>query len=90
MVRLGELAEEPVQRVEDAVNVGDEVSVMVIEVDRLGRINLSRRAVLQGLTPEAALASAPQNSEGDRGGRPNFADRRPNFQRGPGGPPRRN
>ena len=90
LVRLGELAEEPVQRVEDAVNVGDEVSVMVIEVDRLGRINLSRRAVLQGLTPEAALASAPQNSEGDRGGRPNFADRRPNFQRGPGGPPRRN
>ena len=90
LVRLSELAEEPVQRVEDAVNVGDEVSVMVIEVDRLGRINLSRRAVIQGLTPEAALASAPQNNDGDRGGRPNFTDRRPNFQRGPGGPPRRN
>ena len=90
LVRLSELAEEPVQRVEDAVNVGDEVSVMVIEVDRLGRINLSTRAVIQGLTPEAALASAPQNNDGDRGGRPNFTDRRPNFQRGPGGPPRRN
>ena len=90
LVRLSELADEPVQRVEDAVNVGDEVSVMVIEVDRLGRINLSRRAVIQGLTPEAALASAPQNNDGDRGGRPNFTDRRPNFQRGPGGPPRRN
>jgi polyribonucleotide nucleotidyltransferase len=90
LVRLGELAEEPVQRVEDAVQVGDEVSVMVIEVDRLGRINLSRRAVLAGLTPEAALASAPPSGDGDRGGRPNFGDRRPNFQRGPGGPPRRN
>ena len=90
LVRLGELAEEPVQRVEDAVNVGDEVSVMVIEVDRLGRINLSRRAVLAGLTPEEALASAPPSGDGDRGGRPNFGDRRPNFQRGPGGPPRRN
>ncbi len=92
LVRLGELAEEPVQRVEDAVNVGDEVSVMVIEVDRLGRINLSRRAVLAGMTPEEALATAPPSGDGgDRGGRPNFGDRRPNFQqRGPGGPPRRN
>ena len=90
LVRLGELAEDPVQRVEDTVNVGDEVSVMVIEVDRLGRINLSRRAVLAGLTPEEALATAPPSGDGDRGGRPNFGDRRPNFQRGPGGPPRRN
>ncbi len=97
LVRLGELAEEPVQRVEDAVQVGDEVSVMVIEVDRMGRLNLSRRAVLAGLTPEAALASAPQGND-DRGGRPSFGggDRRPEFRRGPGGPggpggpPRRN
>ena len=73
-------------RVEDAVNIGDMVKVMVIEVDRLGRVNLSRRAVLQGLTPEAALASAPP-SNGDGGGRPGFdRDRRPNFPRG--GPPR--
>ncbi len=90
LVRLGELAEEPVQRVEDAVQVGDEVSVMVIEVDRLGRINLSRRAVLAGMTPEEALATAPPSGDGNRGDRPNFGDRRPNFQRGPGGPPRRN
>ena len=39
LVRLGELAEEPVARVEDAVNIGDMVKVMVIEVDRLGRVN---------------------------------------------------
>ena len=85
LVRLGELAEEPVARVEDAVNIGDMVKVMVIEVDRLGRVNLSRRAVLQGLTPEAALASAPpSNDGGDRGGRPEFR------RNGPprGGPPR--
>ena len=89
LVRLGELAETPVGRVEDAVQVGDEVTVMVIEVDRLGRVNLSRRAVLQGLTPEAALASAPQSNGGGGGGRPGFGDRRPDFRRGPGGPPRR-
>ena len=87
LVRLGELAEEPVARVEDAVNIGDSVQVMVIEVDRLGRINLSRRAVLQGLTPEAALASAPPSNGGGGGGRPGFdRDRRPDFRRG--GPPR--
>jgi polyribonucleotide nucleotidyltransferase len=48
LVRLPDLAEEPVERVEDAVAVGDEVTVMVIEIDRMGRVNLSRRAVLQG------------------------------------------
>ena len=80
LVRLNELAEEPVGRVEDAVQIGDEVRVMVIEVDRLGRINLSRRAVLQGLTAEMALATAPAQPNGggprggdrDRGGRPDF------------------
>ena len=67
------------------MNIGDEVRVMVIEVDRLGRINLSRRAVLQGLTPEMALATAPAqpNGGGPRGG---DRDRRPDFRRG--GPPR--
>ncbi len=84
LVRLGELAEEPVARVEDAVNIGDEVRVMVIEVDRLGRINLSRRAVLQGLTPEMALATSPQSNGGGRPG--GDRDRRPDFRRG--GPPR--
>ncbi len=87
LVRLGELAEEPVARVEDAVQIGDEVRVMVIEVDRLGRINLSRRAVLQGLTPEMALATAPAQPNGGGGPR-NGGDRggRPDFRRN--GPPR--
>ncbi len=87
LVRLGELAEEPVARVEDAVQIGDEVKVMVIEVDRLGRINLSRRAVLQGLTPEMALATAPAQPNGGGGPR-NGGDRggRPDFRRN--GPPR--
>jgi polyribonucleotide nucleotidyltransferase len=48
LMRLADISEEPVQRVEDAVAVGDEVTVTVIEVDRMGRINLSRRALSQG------------------------------------------
>ena len=75
LVRISELADRPVERVEDVVNIGDEITVMVIEVDRMGRVNLSRRAVLQGLSPAEAMAS---------GGGPGGPPGRPGF----GGPPR--
>ena len=52
LVRIGELADYRVPTVEDVVNVGDEIEVMVLEIDNLGRINLSRRAVLDGTEPE--------------------------------------
>ena len=52
LVRIGELADYRVPTVEDVVNVGDEIEVMVLEIDNLGRINLSRRAVLDGTGPE--------------------------------------
>jgi polyribonucleotide nucleotidyltransferase len=48
LVRIGELADYRVDTVEDVVKVGDEIMVMVTEIDNLGRINLSRRAVLEG------------------------------------------
>ena len=79
LVRLPDLAEEPVRRPEDVVNMGDEVMVMVIEVDDLGRVNLSRRAVLEGMTLEEAREASKQaqmsavggrGGERDRGGRP--------------------
>jgi DNA polymerase III epsilon subunit family exonuclease len=47
LVRIGELADYHVPTVEDVVSVGDEVMVMVIEVDRQGRVNLSRKAAMQ-------------------------------------------
>ena len=47
LVHISELADYQVPSVEDVVKVGDEVMVMVTEIDRLGRINLSRRAVFQ-------------------------------------------
>ncbi len=52
LVRIGELADYHVPSVEDVVSVGDEIQVMVIEIDNMGRINLSRRAVLAGETGE--------------------------------------
>ncbi len=47
MVHISELADYRVPSVEDVVKVGDEIMVMVTEIDRMGRVNLSRRAVLQ-------------------------------------------
>jgi polyribonucleotide nucleotidyltransferase len=57
LVRIGELADYHVPSVEDVVSLGDEIMVKVIEVDNLGRINLSRRAVLTG---EEGGPSEPQ------------------------------
>jgi polyribonucleotide nucleotidyltransferase len=47
LVRISELADYRVNTVEDEVAVGDEIMVVVMEVDRQGRVNLSRRAAMQ-------------------------------------------
>ncbi len=60
LVHISELADYPAPSVEDVVKVGDEIMVMVTEIDRLGRINLSRRAVFQ---KQAQVPGAPQGTE---------------------------
>jgi len=50
LVHISELADHRVASVEDIVKVGDEIMVKVIEIDHLGRINLSRRALLEKLS----------------------------------------
>jgi polyribonucleotide nucleotidyltransferase len=50
LVHISELADYHVSKVEDIVKVGDEIMVKVIEIDHLGRINLSRRAVFSDLS----------------------------------------
>jgi polyribonucleotide nucleotidyltransferase len=50
LVHISELADYRVPRVEDVVKVGDEIMVKVINIDELGRINLSRRAVFEKLS----------------------------------------
>ncbi len=47
LVHISELAEERVGKVEDVVKIGDELLVKVTEIDRQGRVNLSRKAVLK-------------------------------------------
>jgi polyribonucleotide nucleotidyltransferase len=47
MVHISELADYRVGKVEDVVKIGDEVMVKVINIDHMGRINLSRRALFE-------------------------------------------
>ena len=80
LIHISKLAHERVGRVEDVLNVGDEVSVQVTEIDSLGRINLSRKALLplpegggdQSGSPRANGTSKPHSrrgpSRGERGG----------------------
>ena len=75
LVRMSELAEDYVERAEDVADIGDEIMVMVVEIDYQGRVNLSRRAVLEGTNP----ADLPSGGRGERGG----------YNRGRGGPPDR-
>jgi polyribonucleotide nucleotidyltransferase len=52
LVRIGQLADQRVEKVEDVVNIGDEIMVKVIEVDERGRVNLSRRQALAELAQQ--------------------------------------
>jgi polyribonucleotide nucleotidyltransferase len=54
LVRIGQLAEHRVEKVEDVVNVGDEIMVKVIEIDDRGRINLSRKEAIRELAAQQA------------------------------------
>ncbi len=71
LVHISELADYRVPSVEDVVQVGDEIMVMVTEIDNMGRINASRRAVLTGETgprPDGG-GGGGRGRGGDRGGR---------------------
>ena len=46
LVHISKIAKERIDKVEDVLNVGDEVRVKVIEIDSQGRINLSRKDLL--------------------------------------------
>jgi polyribonucleotide nucleotidyltransferase len=92
LVRTAQLADYQVMRPEDVVSVGDEITVMVIEVDGQGRINLSRRAALSGEMPTQAEMDSdrgpgrggPGRGPG-RGGPGGYGNREPMPSRGPGG-----
>ena len=81
LVHISQLADHPVRRVEDVVRVGDEIMVMVTNIDPEGKIRLSREAVLRGWTPEEARAADLQSRARGRGIR--VTTRRGGRSRGP-------
>lgn len=75
LVHISHLDVKRTEKVEDVVNVGDEIIVQVLPTDEQGRLNLSRRNALiavEGLTPENDIsdqARKPARRDGYRGGR---------------------
>ena len=69
MVHVSQLADYHVKSVEDEVSVGDEIMIMVINVDGTGRVRLSRQAVLEGWDAEEAMRRDAANSSRGGGGR---------------------
>lgn len=73
MVHISELAPGRVNRVEDVLEVGDEVDVKVIEIDSMGRVNLSKIQAdleLGRITQEEIDAAGPKGGrDGGRDGR---------------------
>jgi polyribonucleotide nucleotidyltransferase len=66
LVHISQLADFRVNSVEDVVQVGDEVTVMVTDIDNTGRVRLSRQAVLEGWTAEEARERDRKPSGGGR------------------------
>jgi len=78
MVHISQLDSERVEKVEDVVRMGDEISVMVTGIDPMGKIRLSRQAVLEGWTVEEAQEHDSRKGGSGRsgGGHPGGGDRR--------------
>jgi polyribonucleotide nucleotidyltransferase len=97
LVHISQLDSERVERVEDVVRVGDEITVMITDIDAQGKIRLSRQAVLEGWTAEEAKARDSRQrggghsggSGGRSGGRPGGPYGSDRGERRPSGGPRR-
>jgi polyribonucleotide nucleotidyltransferase len=73
LVHISQLDSERVNSVEDIVGMGDEITVMITDIDPMGKIRLSRQAVLEGWSAEEAREhDKPRSGGGGRpgGGRP--------------------
>ena len=68
LLHISQISKDRIERVEDALQMGEEIEVRVIEIDPQGKVRLSRK--------EAVRPSSPLPRSGDRG-RPVAATWRP-------------
>lgn len=71
LIRISDLSWEYVPSVEDVLKVGDEVKVVVSEIDDQNRVNLSRKALLpkpEGYQERERAPREPRSEGGDRSG----------------------
>ena len=69
LVHISQLDTERVNSVEDVVGMGDEITVMITDIDPMGKIRLSRQAVLEGWSAEQAREKdKPRRGGGSRPG----------------------
>ena len=66
MCHISQLSTEHIRSVEDAVQMGDEIMVMITDVSSEGKIRLSRQAVMEGWTLEEARENDKPRSGGNR------------------------
>jgi len=86
LVHISQLDSQRVNKVEDIAGMGDELTVMVTDIDpSTGKIRLSRQAVLEGWTPEEARERDQRKPAGARGGPRGGDDRRGGRPGGRGG-----
>ncbi|PZM63990.1 polyribonucleotide nucleotidyltransferase [Paenibacillus dendritiformis] len=84
LVHISQMAAERIAKVEDVASIGDKIEVKVVEIDQQGRINLSRRVLLEPAQPEGAAPADGSASDRPRsGGRPPHGGSRPRGPRPP-------
>jgi polyribonucleotide nucleotidyltransferase len=69
LLHISQISQERIKRVEDVLKEGEEVMVKVIEVDKAGKIRLSRRELLREAAEKADMGAAsppePKQAEGE-------------------------
>jgi polyribonucleotide nucleotidyltransferase len=69
LLHISQIAQERIKRVEDVLKEGEEIMVKVIEVDKAGKIRLSRRELLREAAekggPPAAPPAGPKQAEAE-------------------------
>ena len=75
LVHISELEWQRVERVEDVVKPGDPIRVKLIKVDDQGRLDFSRKALLE--KPEGYVERPPRERSDNRGGRQGGGGRPP-------------